>query len=1417
MNSRIKDTFINNVLIIFLLCLFPNILSAQIVVTFTFNPDNACSGTTIQFQSDVDNGGSSPYIFQWNFGDATTSNLANPTHVYSATGCNEQIFNVTLTVTDTTGGGNVSDSYTDNVTVKRRPAPQLIDLDNEPDFSNCDNNPTPADPEFQVQVQNTTPNNGCISNYSINWGDGNPLLSNLTNSDFPIYHTYTELGAFTLTFTALGNNGCQGTASYQVKNQSNPANGIGGFGGTTGCAPKTFSYEVTSYENDAPGTTYLWNFDDGSPTVLWTLDSVFAHNGVISHTFTTSSCGHLNDQFIVSVTASNSCSSTSASLSGTKIYASPRADFNTNPATGCVNTTCFAFPNTTIPGGYGDDCSDSTEYHWDFGNGSTSDSASPACRHYTSPGNYTVTLDAWNQCDTTSISKIISVQDIPVAIAVPNQDDGCVPFDVSFSNTSTGIGIQYAWAIVPSTGWSFISGNSQSKNPVIKFTTAGIYTVTLTVTNACTSDDISFTIVAKDIPAINIPNIEDNCVNYIYTGNVIYDTNGSQITSYFWSVDPPTGWNFVPPSNSGSANPEIRFSIAGSYQVTVQAMNECGTASQTSNTFDIVTQEPVDAGDDTTVCQYSDTFLLHGDPKGGTWSGINVTPPDLYSPDSAGVFLITYSRGSGNCLSQDQLQITVITAPVVNAGSDLSICYEEAPVILSGQPAGGIWDGVGITDSLSGIFDPSVSGIGSFTVYYAITDNISGCSNKDSTLITVRPLPEIIFGFDQPACVGEYIQFTNSCVNADSFTWDFGDGNSSTLAEPQHIYATAGNYLVRLTARSSFSCEASDTTTVNVAVPPPEPIFAITPKSGCSPLTIYFTIDASQYGPNASYSWDFGNGTTSNDLVPPDSIIYFGGLMSDTIYRISFRCYNSCGSKTYTDSILVFPTPLSGFEMLHDWDCTPVEVYFKNISKGLPDSFYWDLGDGTTSFDFEPMHTYTTGNSSTLYTIYLITTNDCGTDTLTQDLLVKPNTVDAFFSVDKFMGCEGDTFYFQNYSTDTSNMGSLNVAWDFGDGQGASDDNPSHIYQQKGTYTVKLHVDNGCGHDDVFDTLMISQTPDIEIISNNEACAGETLYFSYSTDTEISGRKWYFGDGDSSSLSNPFHTYESEGTYSVIMEGVSAAGFPACTGIAVKQILIKPTPQATISPDTSGCAPLQIVFQADSGSYHLWDFGDGSANSSNPAHVFETPGLFKVKLVSENTNQCRDMDSLEIRVFPTPESGFSYTTTGGYPEKLNFLNTSTGATGCYWDFGNGMVSSDCDITEPVEYYNTQIYTITLITSNQYGCQDTLSMQYGTGFKGLFVPNAFAPGHPDPGVNLFLPKGIGLLEYRIQVFDTWGNLIWESSELTDGSPSEGWDGKDKNGHDYPQDVYVWKAYAKFTDGTNWSGINGKPFGSVTLIR
>ena len=129
----------------------------------------------------------------------------------------------------------------------------------------------------------------------------------------------------------------------------------------------------------------------------------------------------------------------------------------------------------------------------------------------------------------------------------------------------------------------------------------------------------------------------------------------------------------------------------------------------------------------------------------------------------------------------------------------------------------------------------------------------------------------------------------------------------------------------------------------------------------------------------------------------------------------------------------------------------------------------------------------------------------------------------------------------------------------------------------------------------------------------------------------------------------------------------------------------------------------------------------------------------------------------------------------------------------------------------------------MISTNEFGCSDTSNqivlVEY---FKGLHVPNALYPAHPDFEVSHFVPKGVGLQSFHIWIYDAWGNKIWESTELdADGRPTGAWDGTFE-GTPMPQDAYVWKVEAIFTDQTAWLGKeypNGRyaASGTVTLIR
>jgi len=591
-NSQIQ-TGSNRKSILLVFILISINIFAQHTVSFTFDPNNACSGTTVNFTSNV-TGGTPPFVYNWDFDDGNFSNLANPTHIFNSFGCNNEDFTVTLTVTDTTGGGSVQASDSEVVTVKQRPNPELDDLLNIPAFSNCYNNPTPQNPEFLIKVDNITSNTSCIisDSYSIDWGDGSTILTGLTIDSFPIEHLYTELGAYPLKFSCESNNGCSGITTYLVRNESNPAVSLALQGNTQECAPVTFPFimDTDIIINNSPYTIYEWDFGDGPPPIVWDHQTVLDSNGIIHHTYLESSClPPPPDDYTVTVTATNSCSSTTASVDGVEIWSKTKANFTT--VGGGVGQP-INFVNLSIPG-YGPGCTIQDTYYWDFGNGNTYTGQNPPPQIYDTAGVYIVTLIGSDYCgdDTLIMELLISGLEPPTAIAFADQNSGCVDFDVNFINESTGDSLDYLWTVEPENGWEFVEPASDtSKNPVIKFKEYKEYSVILKASNVCGDSFDTVMIFAMDIPeAIFKDTLISTCdLPYYYnaTENTInYIENGSLITSYQWSFP---GGN---PSSSNDPYPtNIEYSSSGTYTINLVVTNYCGeyVAEQTLSNYSLI-------------------------------------------------------------------------------------------------------------------------------------------------------------------------------------------------------------------------------------------------------------------------------------------------------------------------------------------------------------------------------------------------------------------------------------------------------------------------------------------------------------------------------------------------------------------------------------------------------------------------------------------------------------------------------------------------------------------------------------------------------------------------------------------------------------------------------------------------------------
>jgi hypothetical protein len=242
----------------------------------------------------------------------------------------------------------------------------------------------------------------------------------------------------------------------------------------------------------------------------------------------------------------------------------------------------------------------------------------------------------------------------------------------------------------------------------------------------------------------------------------------------------------------------------------------------------------------------------------------------------------------------------------------------------------------------------------------------------------------------------------------------------------------------------------------------------------------------------------------------------------------------------------------------------------------------------------------------------------------------------------------------------------------------------------------------------------------------------------------------------------------------------------------------------------------------------FWNFGETGANKDtsilkDPMHQYKTEGDYLVRLIIKDRHGCYDTVDSTVKVNVTPTSSFTFRdNTNNMTGKLQFSNKSNGADTYFWDFGNGQTSTD---ENPIVTFNNDgTFLIMLISKNQFNCSDTTYYRYEFKFKGLYIPNAFAPSYLGTGANVFQPIGINLKQFKIEVFDGWGHRLWSSTALDPltGSPTESWNGMDENKVLYPPGTYLWKATATFIDNSIWEGSDiGKgqysTFGTVTLIR
>jgi PKD repeat protein len=833
-----------------------------------------------------------------------------------------------------------------------------------------------------------------------------------------------------------------------------------------------------------------------------------------------------------------------------------------------------------------------------------------------------------------------------------------------------------------------ISNPAGQFNPVTSG--AGTFNLTYTYTNpatGCTSSDF-LTATVNPLPAVNA-GVDTTLCNQPFPVQFTGTPAGGT-----WSGANVTATGVFTPSGTGNTT------------LTYTVTSALGCSNSDTRIVTVVNPVPSNAGTDQAACIDAPNVVLNGTPASGTWSGTDVTSGGIFNPTTAGTFTLVLSNGAGNCLMRDTLLFTVNPLPIVNAGPNADFCPSDAPVNFSGTPVGGTWSGTGITNTASGTFDPAVAPVGNHNIAYTFTDPVTGCLNRDTLLATVHPFPTANFTFNPIICAGAATTLTNTSTLGSTYDWEFGDGGTSAATSPSHTYAAEGFYDIEVVVTSAFGCLDSITHQIEVRVPPVAD-FTLSPDSACAPVLVSFT-DLST-GPSLTYSWNYGNGNTSSAAVPVNQT-YNQGVLADTTYTITLQLTNFCGTSTHQETVVAMPSPTAIFGTATDVACSPVDLEIVNNSLGLPDTYYWDFGDGSPTSNTSAAtltHQFTTGVNDTIYTITLAVTNECGTDTAQYNIHVLPNQVNAFFNTSITSGCVPLTVDFTQFS-----QGSTVSNWDFDDGNVSSAYSPTHTFTTSGTYTVQLFANDGCGYDTASVVITVNPSPVVAFNSSPDSVCINDLFTFQNQSVGLASSTWAFGDGDSSFLTNPTHAYIASGTYIVTLTGVSQTN--GCTASVSHPIVVSTNPVAafTMNPD-SGCVPLTVSFLNNSTNtdFQSWNFGDGNLSTAvSPTHIYTSAGNYTVTLYVENANGCYDSLQQTVTVYPLPVADFSYATTNPcvQPMDVTFTNNSTGALSYEWFFGDGQTSA---LTNPQHSYaDDGIYDVELVATNLYGCTDTFSVQ-----------------------------------------------------------------------------------------------------------
>ena len=1194
---------------------------------------------------------------KWYFGDGDSSSSASPNHIYSA--CKAETLR--LVTSNYCGYTLATQNYftTSDTSYSYGASPYFTTFQHK----GCQN---------EILPFSAYPNGMGVNSYKWIFGDNDTVITSSTN----ILHAYKNAGKYIVSVIISGYCGTIKTIKDTVKIGSSSIFEDGTVAinsyNQPQCKNDNYSFTVSSSVNLK---SYLWSFDDGTKLNGTFINHIFKTAG--KHAIALNLTDFCNNDTTLHDTISlitNFSYFTGATINVSNNAYCPKTDIDFSVSSGY---------HTKVNYSYGPSNWEANRYDWNFGDGYKSTSYSNGISHnYKNIGIYPISVKVTNGCGfDTIINDTMNIKN-NIRVGYINLNYGstylCPGQPESFS--VSGNGESYQWNF----GDTIINGNNVSH----AFSKPGTYNIQMTATNSCGFDStLSVTIDVSNKASLGNYGFKMESNNYGCFGDSI-TWMVDYAKSYVWDFGDKTTSNKV---NSKYGNYFIKHKYAspGTYDVKLTETDMCGVSHVFTDEVNInsspgIAQNTESLGiffeTNDSICANRDVSMAYssfepinivnfGDGS-ALYSGKNPIDAFKHRYSSAGDYELKLNQMNScgdTIISSSFITVQTCLLPLsANFNYNLSMNAVSFASPGSDHATSWYWNfgDNAVTNGQYAVH--SYQKIGSYTVCLYTGDNKGDTANYCQ-----------VIKIDTVACnaIADYSAYTSNVYtftevftdkttgNVSNWYWDFGDGSTSTLENPVHNYAKAGNYTVSLSISDNHNnCYDIKTQTIQVGNVACEANFTYSIAS----QTVIFANTST--GTLYTYYWDFGDGNYSTAINPTHKFLNLG------TYEVSLTVANKDSCMDKKSFVISLGTVGCDAGFSYYVDSITNTVYLKENNISTTTNEMWTFGDGMVSNNQGPSHQF---SKPGFYTVSLSVYNSIN------------NCIDYIEKVvpigSEGADCQADFIYQVDSAkhivnfTDASLGNIKTYSWNFGDNvklplSKTSVKNPSYTYATGGYYNVCHLVVNKKGISNIACKVLGVST------NNNNGCQSnfdfsvdaqtKTAYFKDVSLGNPDKWNWNFNDSKGATDQNPTHAFTKAGYFLVSLQITNSIN--NCSDKTYKLLNVG-MPSSNLAAGF-GYDPQKYNTKADGYPVDFegagvgdharlrWTFGDSTIDTTTttPTHVYNNSGTYPVcyKISDPVTGQldsvCQNVQTTladvpavnlvlsDVMVFPNPISEKTY-------------------------------------------------------------------------------------------------------------------------------------------------------------------------------